>query len=110
MPHGADLIMLSAAYFKFWVDKHVIDERFIDLAKFLGKTDAAKAEDFLDALLALQKACGVDTLKLSDFGVQQDEAQKFADYAHTYMSARFQNDPAPTTVEEIAGIFKQAWR
>ena len=63
LPHGAGLIMLSREYFSFWISKHVCDDRFVDMAKFLGKEDATKPEDFITALTELQKVCGVTDLK-----------------------------------------------
>ena len=57
LAHGAGLIMLSKEYFTFWINKHVCDERFVDMAKFLGKEDASKPEDFITALVELQKEC-----------------------------------------------------
>lgn len=110
LPHGAGLIMLSYEYFKFWIDKHIIDQRFVDMARFLGKTDAKKPEDFLDALLALQKACGVDNLKMSDWGIKKEEALTLAKNARATMGRLFQADPAPTTDDEIAGIYERAWK
>lgn len=110
LPHGAGLIMLSYQYFKFWIDKHIIDQRFIDMARFLGKKDASKPEDFLDALLNLQKACGVDGLKMSDWGIKKEEAMTLAKNARETMGRLFHADPAPTTDEEIAGIYERAWK
>lgn len=110
LPHGAGLIMLSYEYFKFWIEKHIIDQRFIDMARFLGKTDAKKPEDFLDALLNLQKDCGVDNLKMSDWGIKKEEALTLAKNARATMGRLFQADPAPTTDEEIAGIYERAWK
>ena len=37
----------SKEYFTFWINKHVCDERFIDMAHFLGMKDASKPEDFI---------------------------------------------------------------
>lgn len=110
LPHGAGLIMLSYEYFKFWIDKHIIDERFVDMARFLGKKDATKPEDFLDALWALQKDCGVENLKMSDWGIKKEEAMTLAKNARATMGRLFQADPAPTTDEEIAGIYERAWK
>ena len=110
LPHGAGLIMISYEYFKFWIDKHIIDDRFVAMAHFLGKEDAKKPEDFLEALLDLQKACGVDDLKMSDYGIQKDEAMKFAKNARSAMGVLFQFDPAETTDEEIAGIYERAYK
>ena len=64
LPHGAGLIILSREYFSFWISKHVCDDRFVDMAKFLGKEDSTKPEDFITALTDLQKACGATDLKM----------------------------------------------
>lgn len=110
LPHGAGLIMLSYEYFKFWIDRHVCDDRFIDMARFLGKNDADKPEDFLVALLDLQKACGVDNLKMSDYGIKKDEALTMAKNARATMGGLFMCDPGKTTDEDIAGIYERAYR
>ena len=110
LPHGAGLIMISVEYFKFFIDKHVCDDRFVDMARFLGKKDAEKAEDFIDALLCLQRACGVDDLKMSDYGIEKDECMKFAKNAREAMGGLFNADPCETTDEDIAGIFERSWR
>ena len=108
IPHGAALLMLSEAYFGFWVEKHVAEDRFVALARFLGKADATRPEDFLAALRRLKEDCGAADLRLSDYGVTADEAKKFAHKACTELNARFQNDPAETTEAEIAGIYERA--
>ncbi len=110
LPHGAGLIMISKEYFKFWIDRHVCDDRFIDMARFLGKTDADKPEDFIDALVELQEACGVADLKMSDYGIQKDECLTLAKNARATMKQLFYCDPAKTTDEEIAGIFERSYR
>lgn len=102
--------MLSYEYFKFWISKHMIDQRFVDMACFLGRTDASKPEDFLDALLDLQKTCGVDNLKMSDYGIKKEEALTLAKNARATMGNLFKADPVPTTDEEIAGIYERAWK
>ncbi len=110
LPHGAGLIMLSLEYFKFWIDKHVCDERFVDMARFLGRTDATRPEEFLEMLAQLQKDCGVDNLKMSDYGIQKEDAMTLAKCARATMLRVFVADPATTTDEEIAGIYERAWR
>jgi alcohol dehydrogenase len=110
LPHGAGLTMISLAYFGFWIDKHVCDDRFVEMAQALGKTDATKPEDFLTALHDLQVACGVDDLKMSDYGFTPDDFLPLAKNARATMGALFACDPAPTTDEEIAGIFAKAFK
>lgn len=68
LPHGAGLIMISNEFYRFFIEKHACDERFIKMAKAMGIKDADKPEDFLTALYELQKACGVDNLRMSDYG------------------------------------------
>ena len=110
LPHGAGLIMLSKEYFSFWISKHVCNDRFVDMAKFLGKEDATKPEDFITALTNLQKACGVADLKMSDYGIQKEEAMTLAKNARETMGRLFACDPAETTDEEIAGIYERAYK
>lgn len=110
LPHGAGLIMISRSYFQFWVDRHVVDDRFVDMARFLGKEDASEPQDFIDALVDLQKACGVDNLKMSDYGISKDEALTLAINSRETMGGLYLADPAETTNEEIATIYEDAWR
>ena len=110
LAHGAGLIMLSKEYFTFWINKHVCDERFVDMAKFLGKEDASKPEDFITALVELQNECGVDNLKMSDYGIKKEDAMKLAKNARATTLRLFNCDPAPTTDEDIAGIYERAFK
>ena len=60
--------MISKAFYEFFIEKHACDERFIQMAQAMGMKDANKPEDFITALVNLQKECGVDQLKMSDYG------------------------------------------
>ena len=77
LPHGAGLIMISKAYFSYFVNRHACDDRFVELARLLGMSEANKPEDFIAALVRLQEACGVADLKMSDYGIIPDEFEKF---------------------------------
>lgn len=110
LPHGAGLVMISKEYYRFFIDKHVCDDRFIKMAKALGMADAEKAEDFLTALDNIQKECGVDNLKMSDYGISIDEAATLAENARATMGGLFESDPAPMTNEECAEIFRRSFK
>ncbi|OFK22395.1 iron-containing alcohol dehydrogenase [Olsenella sp. HMSC062G07] len=110
LPHGAGLIMLSRAYFQFWIDRHVCDARFVTMARALGKADASEPQDFIEALVSLQEACGVADLRMSDYGIRREDALTLAQNARATMGGSFPCDPAETTDEEIAGIYEAAWR
>ena len=72
--HGEGLIMVSKAYYTHFVENcPELHDRFIDMAKAIGKEDAKDPMDFVTALVDLQKACGVDELKMSDYGITPDE-------------------------------------
>ena len=46
LPHGAGLIMISLAYYRAFIKYHCCDDRFIDMARFLGMENADKPEVF----------------------------------------------------------------
>lgn len=106
--HGAGLIMISESYFTFFADK--VPERFVQMAKALGCKDADKPEDFINKLLELQKACGVDTLKMSDYNIKKEELKKYAQNAMETMGGLFEADPYKLTLEEAAYILEKAYK
>ena len=110
LSHGAGLIMISKAYFTYFIEKHACDDRFVRMAQALGKTDAKESMDFIVALSDLQKQCGVDNLKMSDYGIQSDEFMTLAKNARATMGGLFACDCVPMSDEEGAGIFEKAYR
>lgn len=112
LPHGAGLTMISLAYFGFWADRHVCDGRLVEMARALGKEDASEPRDFVEALRGLEEACGVADLRMSDYGFDgtHEEALELARTARATMGGLFACDPAPTTDEDVAGIFERSFR
>ena len=110
LPHGAGLIMISRAYFSYFVRNHACDERFIRLARAMGMPEADKPEDFLTALVRLQEACGVVGLKMSDYGIAFDEAEKFMRNAREVMGVMFTSDRVQMTDADIVRIYEESWR
>lgn len=110
LPHGAGLIMISKEYYTHFVNKHCCDERFVRMAQALGKTDASDPMDFVTALVELQEACGVADLKMSDYGIQKDEAMTLAKNARATMGGLFVGDPVPMSDEECAAIYEKSYR
>lgn len=110
LPHGAGLIMISKAFAEFFIEKHACDGQFIKMAKVMGIPDADKPEDFITALVNLQRACGVDDLKMSDYGIQKDECMTLAVNARETMGGLFLANPCPMSDEECAGIFEKSYR
>ena len=93
LPHGAGLIMISKAFYQHFIDKHVCDDRFVDMAQALGMAEAAKPQDFITALQSLQKACGVADLSMADYGIEEQELEAIAENARETMGGLFEADP-----------------
>lgn len=110
LPHGAGLIMISKAFAEFFIKKHACDAQFIKMAKAMGIKDADKPEDFITALVNLQKACGVADLKMSDYGMKKEECMTLAVNARETMGGLFLANLCPMSDEECAGIFEKSYR
>ena len=110
LPHGAGLIMISKAFAEFFIKKHACDAQFIKMAKAMGIKDADKPEDFITALVDLQKTCGVADLKMSDYGMKKEECMTLAVNARETMGGLFLANPCPMSDEECAGIFEKSYR
>ncbi|MDU7337885.1 MAG: iron-containing alcohol dehydrogenase [Clostridium sp.] len=110
LPHGAGLIMISKAYYTHFANIHACDDRMIAMAKALGKTDATCAMDFVETLCALQSACGVAELKMSDYGIDGNDLEKYADNARQTMGGLFLVDPARISKEDCIRIYHESFR
>lgn len=110
LPHGAGLIMISKAYFSYFVNHHACDDRFVELARLLGMSEANKPEDFIAALVRLQEACGVADLKMSDYGIIPDEFEKFMHNTREVMGIMFTADRVQMSDEDIVRIFAESYR
>ena len=80
------------------------------MARVMGMKDADKPEDFLTALADLQKACGVDNLKMSDYGIRKKECDTLARNARETMGGLFAANPCEMSHEDCVGIFERAYR
>ena len=110
LPHGAGLIMISVEFARYFIERHACDEQFVKMARAMGMPEADKAEDFLTALVQLQKDCGVADLKMSDYGFAKDECMTLAVNARETMGGLFLANPCEMSDEECAGIFEKAYR
>ncbi len=110
LPHGAGLIMISKAYFTHFINRHACDERFICMARALGKQNAKEPMDFIAALTELQEECGVADLKMSDYGIEPEEFMTLARNARATMGGLFACDRVPLSDEDCAAILEKSYR
>lgn len=110
LPHGAGLIMISRAFAEFFIEKHACDQQFVKMARVMGIPDAHKPEDFITALVQLQKDCGVDELHMSDYGFAKEECMTLAVNARETMGGLFLANPCEMSDAECAAIFEKSYR
>ncbi len=111
--HGAGLIMLSEAYHSFFMKN--APDRYTDMAKAMGEDVSGLSRDekpaaFVRALVKLQKACNVDGLKMSAFGVEAKEIPGLAENAWSAMGGLFKVDPYRLSMDETIQIMKNAYK
>lgn len=110
LPHGAGLIMISKAFYSFFINKHVCDDRFIEMAKLMGMEDASKPEDFITMLVKLQEDCNVAELKMSDYRITPEEFPKMAENARATLGINFENDMYKLTNEDCVTIYQESYK
>lgn len=110
LPHGAGLIMISNAFYEFFIEKHACDDRLIRMAQTLGMKNATRPEDFITMLVKLQEDCGMSNLKMSDYGIAYDELNTLARNARDTMGGLFAANPCEMTHEDCVAIFEKSYR
>ena len=114
LPHGAGLIMIVSAYHQHMIDAHACDERYEDMARLMGATEAEIAERgpeaFIDHLELLKHECGVDRLRMSDWGIEEDELDAIAELGLTTNAVLYAHDPKPLSRGDVADILRRSWR
>ena len=82
----------------------------VDMARALGMENASKPMDFVEQLGKLQEACGVADLKMSDYGIRQEELRKYAVNAKDTMGGLFEADPCPLSEDDCVAIYEASYR
>lgn len=110
LPHGAGLIIISVAYFTHMINAGACPERFVKMAKMMGNSEAKEPMDFIAALKKLQSDCGVDNLKMSDYGIKPEEFEAFALNAKDCMGFLFECDPISLSNADCVAIYKASYK
>lgn len=110
LPHGAGLIMISKAFYEFFIEKHACDDRFVEMARAMGMSRAGKPEDFITMLVKLQQECGVAELKMSDYGIMPAEFDKLAANARETMGGLFLANPCELEHADCVEILRKSFR
>lgn len=108
LPHGAGLIALSEAYFETF--RNDCMKRYMKMADVMLGIKSNRPSDFIDALVRMQKECGVYGIKLSDWGLKEEDLPKMVQNARYTMGGLFTLDPRPLTDEEVLGIYQKSYK
>lgn len=110
LPHGAGLIMIARAYHQHMIDAHACDERYIEMACLMGNASASEPADFIAELERLMAACHVDDLKMSDWGITEDELDAMATNGLSTNAALYAHDPSPLSHDDVLAILRASYR
>lgn len=110
LPHGAGLIMIARAYHQHMIDVHACDERYIEMARLMGNASASEPADFIAELERLMAACHVDDLKMSDWGITEDELDAIATNGLSTNAALYAHDPSPLSHDDVLAILRASYR
>lgn len=105
LPHGAGLIMTSLAYHEAYAPS--CPERYATVAKLMGQE--ASVAGFLQGLKELQKACNVDQLKMSDYGMTGADFTPYAHNAKDNMGGLFSVDRPQFTEQDVISILQKSY-
>ncbi len=110
LPHGAGLIMIARAYHQHMIDAHACDDRYVEMARLMGNPGATRPVDFIAELERLMRECGVDGLKMSDWGITEDELDAMAANGLATNAALYAHDPAPLSHDDVLAILRASYR
>lgn len=108
LPHGAGLIAISGAYFKTF--KNDVMKRYMKMAEKMRQVKSARPSDFLDALEVMKRSCGVDDVRMSDWGIRMDDFERFVDNAIATGSGMLELDPRFLNRHELIGIYMDSYK
>ncbi len=108
LPHGAGLIAISEAYFETFRNDRM--KRYMKMAEAMTGLKSNRPSDFIDALVRMQKECGVYGIRLSDWGLKAEDFPKMVQNARGTMGKLFANDPRPLTDEEVLAIYLKSYK
>ena len=110
LQHGAGLIIIAREFYQFFIDRHACDERFVKMARAMGAEGDVRPQDFIIRLTALEKACGVDDLKMSDYGFSREELPQIAKGARSMQGGLYEANPCELSDDDVSGILARSYK
>ena len=109
LPHGAGLVALSVPYFAYLLkkDPDKVRVRYVEMAHAMGE-QGTTPEIFISALKKLIDDIGLGDLKLSDWGIKPEEAERLAANSFAAMGALYELDPVRLDNQDAVEIMRSA--
>lgn len=109
-PHGATLLVMALAYYKK-VYTHV-PEVFECMGRFMGEepVEGDPGRSFINGLEKLLKITGMDQLKMSDYGVEEEDLKKIANMTVYNTGIEDIDLQYQLTAEDIYDILKDSYK
>ena len=108
LPHGAGLIAISEAYFETF--RNDCMKRYMKMAEVMTQLKSNRPSDFIDALVRMQKECKVHELKLSDWGMKEEDLPEMVTNARDMAGGFYRFDVKPLTDEDVMEIYKKSYK
>lgn len=109
LPHGAGLVALSVPYFSYLLKKgrNKVGERYLLMARAMGE-EGDNPELFITVLRKLIASVGLEDLKLSDWGIKKEEAEKLAANSFEAMGFLYALDPVTLNMQDVACVIRDS--
>lgn len=85
-------------------------EALHEMADVMTQQKSNRPGDFIDALARMKKECHVDNIKLSEWGLKEEDLPKMVQNARDTMGGLFTLDPRPLTDDEVLNIYRQSYK
>lgn len=108
LPHGAGLILISLEYFTAFAS--AAPQRFMQMAENMTGEKSTDPMSFVSALAAMQEACGMNQLKMSEWGITREDFPRFVQNARENMGGLFSLDPVQLTDADFLKMYENSYR
>ncbi len=110
LPHGAGLIMISHAYYDFFAQREACEEQMLKMARAMGCYHQKSGKAFVEALDRLIADVGCADLKMSDYGITEEELELYPAKCRTVDGGIPDSDPLILSNEDMLSIWKASWK
>lgn len=109
LPHGAGLALISKEFARFFINKHVCDEKYIKMARAMGFSNSVDPYDYLIALDTLMSNIGLNDIKMSDYGIAKEELIEIPQVAKKLQGGGFEVLPCEMTDNDVFDILNKSY-